>query len=501
VSPWIFQTFPLRGKRRRKPGAGHYPRTVLELWRLSAGELADGYARRSFSPAEVVESVLARIGRVNESLTAIVTLDVAGARMQARASEERWRGGAARGPLDGVPITVKDNIPVAGLRSTWGSRLYAEFVPAVDELPVARLRAAGAVVLGKTNVPEFTLQGYTDNLLFGVTRNPWDPALTPGGSSGGAVAAVASGLGPVAIATDGAGSIRRPASHAGLVGFKPSRGRVPRCDGFPAILLDFETIGPIARTVGDVVRVMQAMSAADARDPSSLPFADREFVVPDPVPTQRILYAATFGGAAVDPEIEASVAAAARNLARLGHSVDEVAELNLADAMNEAWPTIAPVGVAWLLGGHRDWRGRVGAPLEQMADAGAIMSATRFFDALNTAATLRYELGKLFSEYDLLLTPSAAALPWAAGEPHPTRIAGREVGPRGHAVFTVLANATGCPAISVPCTPSAAGLPIGFQLVAPIASDELLCALALQYEREHPWAHRWPARFDETAFA
>jgi aspartyl-tRNA(Asn)/glutamyl-tRNA(Gln) amidotransferase subunit A len=474
---------------------------VLELWRLSTGELADGYARRSFSPAEVVESVLARIERVTEALTAIVTLDAAGARVQARASEERWRSGAARGPLDGVPITVKDNIPVAGLRSTWGSRLYAEFVPAIDELPVARLRAAGAVVLGKTNVPEFTLQGYTDNVLFGVTRNPWDPALTPGGSSGGAVAAVSSGLGPVAIATDGAGSIRRPASHAGLVGFKPSRGRVPRCDGFPAILLDFETIGPIARTAGDVVRVMQAMSVADARDPSSLPFADREFVVPDPVPTRRILYAATFGDAAVDPEIESSVAAAARDLARLGHSVDEVADLNLANAINEAWPTIAPVGLAWLLGGHRGWRGRVGAPLEAMADAGANMPATQYFDALSIAATLRYELGKLFSEYDLLLTPSAAALPWPAAESHPTRIAGREVGPRGHAVFTVLANATGCPAISLPCTPSAAGLPIGFQLVAPIGGDELLCALALQYEREHPWAHRWPARFEETAVA
>ena len=208
------------------------------LWRLAAMELAAGYRAQAFSPIDALNAILERISAVNPRLNAIVTLDAEGARAAALASAARWSAGTALSNLDGIPLSVKDNIPVRGMRATWGSRVYADFVPDADELPIARLRAAGAVILGKTNCPEFTLHGYTDNSLFGTTRNPWNIALTPGGSSGGAVAAVAAGLGPVAIGTDGGGSIRRPASHTGLVGFKPSRGRVPRCDGFPAILLD-----------------------------------------------------------------------------------------------------------------------------------------------------------------------------------------------------------------------------------------------------------------------
>ena len=204
----------------------------------------------------------------------------AGARAAARASETRRHEGSARGPLDGVPLTVKDNINVRGLRTTWGSRLYADFIPTVDELPVARARAAGMVILGKTNVPEFTLSGYTDNLLFGATRNPWDVRLTPGGSSGGAVAAIAAGLGPLALGTDGGGSIRRPASHTGVVGLKPSRGRVARSDGLPQILLDFEVVGPMARTTRDVVLMMAVIAASHPRDPASGEFAEQPWALP-----------------------------------------------------------------------------------------------------------------------------------------------------------------------------------------------------------------------------
>src|SRR5262252_5430675 len=167
---------------------------MSELWQRSADKIIDGYKKRECSPVEVVDSVLDRIERINPLINAIVTLDVEGARTAAHESERRWRDHKALSALDGVPITVKDNIPVSGMRATWGSKLYADFVPRSDELPIARLRAGGAIVLGKTNCPEFTLQGYTDNLLFGPTRNPWDLALTPGGSSGGAVAAVCAGL-------------------------------------------------------------------------------------------------------------------------------------------------------------------------------------------------------------------------------------------------------------------------------------------------------------------
>ena len=246
-----------------------------ELWRLPAAELSDGYQRARFDPVDVLDAVLARIDTVNERLNAIVTLDVDGARAQARASAARWREGAALSPLDGVPISIKDNLHVQGLRTTWGSRLYADCIAAADELPVARVREAGMVILGKTNVPEFTLTGYTDNTLFGPTRNPWNLDLTPGGSSGGAVAAVASGMGPLALGTDGGGSARRPASHTGLVGLKPSRGRVARADGLPAILFDFEVVAPIARTTLDVEMLMRVIARPHPRDPASAQFADR----------------------------------------------------------------------------------------------------------------------------------------------------------------------------------------------------------------------------------
>ena len=164
---------------------------MAELWQRCATEIIDGYKRGEFSPVEVVDSVLDRIEKINPLLNAIITRDIEEARTAARKSENRWHDGKPRSSLEGVPITVKDNIPVRGMRATWGSKLYADFVPGSDELPIARLRAGGAIVIGKTNCPEFTLQGYTDNLLFGPTRNPWNLALTPGGSSGGAVAAVA----------------------------------------------------------------------------------------------------------------------------------------------------------------------------------------------------------------------------------------------------------------------------------------------------------------------
>ena len=462
-----------------------------DLWRLSAAALAEGYACGRFSPVEATDAVLARIEQVNPALSAIVTLDADGARAQARASALRWRESAACGPLDGVPLTVKDNINVQGMRTTWGSRLYADFVPTVDELPVARARAAGMVILGKTNVPEFSVHGYTDNLLFGPTRNPWDPSLTPGGSSGGAVAAVAAGMAPLALGTDGGGSIRRPASHTGLVGLKPSRGRVARCDGLPQILLDFEVIGPMARTTRDVVLITAALARPHPRDPASGEFATRPWTLPPPMAC-RILYIPRFGDAPVDPEIAASVEAAAKALADLGHTLIEAPAPFDVDAFNAVWPVISQTGLATLLNRRPEWRELVAPLFVEMVDAGLRLSATDLFEALAEIARMRERLGEAFAQYDVLLTPSAAALPWPAQEAFPPKIAGRTVGSRGHAVFTAFVNAGGCPAISLPCTPSAAGLPIGFQLVAAPGNDERLCALAQAYEMAQPWADRWP---------
>ena len=445
----------------------------MNLWELTAAELAAGYASRAFSPRDALESVLTRIEAVNPKLNAIVTFDIAGARAAADTSTARWRDGQARGVFDGVPLTVKDNIPVRGMRATWGSRIYADWVPDKDELPIAKLRDGGAVILGKTNCPEFTLQGYTDNLVFGVTRNPWDLALTPGGSSGGAVAAVAAGFGPVAVGTDGGGSIRRPAAHTGLVGFKPSRDAVARSDGFPMILLDCEVIGPIARTVADARSLFHALAGLPVTPPSPA------------LRPLRILYVRQFGGSPVDPEIAASVDQAAKDLATLGHRVEEGEAPFDIDALNRAWPVISQVGLAWLLKDHAQRLDEISPPMQDMARAGHALSATDYYAAVEVILALRQRLAEFFVRTDLILTPTIAALSWPAAEPFPPTIAGQSVGPRGHAVFTAFANMAGCPAISIPCAPSKTGLPIGFHLVGRVGHDDMILAAAAQYEALH----------------
>lgn len=462
------------------------------LWTLSATALCRRYAAGTASPVTAARACLDRAEAVNPVLNALVTVDPEGAERAAAASAARWQAGRPLGPLDGVPVTVKDSLNVAGFATGWGSRLYAGQGADRDETPVARLRAAGAVILGKTNVPELTVQGYTGNPVHGVTRNPWDPALTPGGSSGGAVAAVASGIGPLALGTDAGGSIRRPASHTGLVGLKPTAGRVPRAGGLPPIMLDLEVVGPMARTVDDLAAAMRILGAAD---PGSVaphgfgPFG-REAVPERPL---RILHVPTFGTAPVDPEIADSVAEAAGRLAGLGHRV-ETGRFDAARAITEAWPVLGQAGIAWLMRAHPGRRDDLGADIRALAEAGAALSAADLFAVQRMALALRQDLAALFADHDLLMTPAAAALPWRAEDTHPEHIAGVPVGPRGSATFTGFVNAAGCPGISIPCRPSGAGLPIGFQLVAPWGRDETLVAMAAAYEAAHPWRMVWEGR-------
>jgi aspartyl-tRNA(Asn)/glutamyl-tRNA(Gln) amidotransferase subunit A len=452
---------------------------------VTAAQLSRAYAAQRLSPVEALEACLARVERLNPSLNAIVTLDAAGARAAARASETRWRQGAPLSPLDGVPVTIKDNLLVAGLRASWGSRLYADYVPAADELPVARLRQAGLVILGKTNVPEFTLQGYTDNLLFGPTRNPWNPALTPGGSSGGAVASVAAGMAPLALATDGGGSIRRPVSHTGLFGLKPTVGRIARGQGFPVILHDFEVVGPIARSPRDIDLVMGILAGADARDWASVRWpAWREVEPADR--RLRILFVARFGNEPLDPDIARSVGEAADTMTALGHEV-ELGQCSFdLDKLARIFAVVSQGGLSWLLHPSQERLDELTPAIRAMAEAGFALTAADYVDMLSSVDELKRVLAGLFGRYDALLTPAAAALPWAAERSHPEEIAGRRVGPRGHAIFTPFANASGCPAIAVPGAPSPAGLPIGFQLVAPPGNDEMLVALARAYAAMRP---------------
>ena len=442
------------------------PETISEI----STALRGGQA----TATELVERAFERIGRLNPRLNAFVTLDEAGAIEAARESDVRLKRGEPRSALEGAPISVKDNIHVAGLRSTWGSRALANFTPAIDELPVARLRAAGAIVIGKTNVPEFTLEGYTDNALFGVTRNPWNAELTPGGSSGGGAASVAAGMVPAALGTDGGGSIRRPACHTGLVGFKPSIGRWPRIDGFPSILTDFETAGALTRSVDDALLLDGALKGPDARDRRSLyapaaPWARRK---------PCVLYVPQFGQSPVDPEVRAQVAGFAHGLERLGCEVREAPVFFDLDDAARIWSVISRSSVAWLMRQNPAFAPLIGPSARAMAEDGARMTGADYLDALERVAALRRRVAELYAEVDLVLTPTAAALPWPAAEPYPTMIDGRPAGPRDHAVFTGWVNISGAPAISLPIGVSRSGLPIGAQLVAGFGADDSLLSFA-----------------------
>ncbi|MCG2639621.1 MULTISPECIES: amidase [Bradyrhizobium] len=451
------------------------------LWAMSACEFARAFAD-GLSPRAVIEATLSHIAATNPRVNAIVTLDASGALAAADTSAKRWRDGRPASALDGVPVTVKDNILVAGLRATWGSKLYRDFVPGEDELPVRRLREAGAIILGKTNVPEFTVHGYTDNALFGTTGNPWDPALTPGGSSGGAVAAVASGMCALALATDGGGSIRRPAAHTGLVGFKPSRDIVARGKGFPAILGEFEVIGPIARCVEDIRAAMEVIAA---------PLWSRLMAEPT-LPRLRIAYVPTFGDAPVDPIIRDVIERTIVQARALGLDVETVTPFTLADPLDAVWPVISQTGIAWLLERHPGWQGQVSPAIVEMEAAGRSLSARDYLDALDQVAALRRSFDALFAQYDFLITPSTAAMPWPATESHPAVIDGQPVGPRGHAVFTAIANALGLPAISLPCIIPDGALPVGLQVIADRDHDGRLIRFAREYEGRL-FVHRWPS--------
>lgn len=434
-------------------------------------ELATALRSGALTAQALLERCLARIAAQDGALNSFVAIDEAAAQQAARESDARLASGAARSVLEGIPLSIKDNILVKALPATWGSRALKGFVPERDELPVARLRDAGAIILGKTNVPELTLEGYTSNDLFGTTRNPFNTALTPGGSSGGAAAGVAAGLVPSAIGTDGGGSIRRPACHTGLVGWKPSTGHIPRLWGFPSILTDFEVIGTLTHTVADAVLLDEVLKGADLRDRRSLlrqpaPWPDRK---------RRVLYISQFANRPVDPEITAATAAFVDRLAENGAEIitgDVFFDLEM---VNTIWRIISRAGVDFLMNWQPAIAELAGASVQAMAQEGRTITGADYLHALEQVAALRLQMSEVFSTYDLVLTPSAAALPWPAAQAYPDVIHGQAAGPRDHAIFTGWVNIAGLPAIALPAGLSKDGLPIGIQMIAGFGRDaELL---------------------------
>jgi aspartyl-tRNA(Asn)/glutamyl-tRNA(Gln) amidotransferase subunit A len=466
----------------------------------TAVELAAAVRRREISPVEVIEAVHRRMDRLEPRLHAFCHRADAHALEAARSLERDLAAGADGGALCGVPVAIKDLVAVAGMPMPGGSPAYRDFVPGEDDVVVERLRAAGAIVLGKTAVTELGYSGASHSPVAETVRNPWNLALTSGGSSAGSGAAVAARMGPVAIAADGGGSIRIPASMCGLFGMKASMGRVPmypscRDERYPGIASweGLEHVGPVSRTVADSALVLSVIAGPDDRDRHSIPAGDvdwRAAAEPGDVRGLRVAWSADLGRVAVDPEVARVAAEAAAAFAELGCDVEE------------ADPGFADPGAAFaaLIALETDLRGM----REIVARHGHEMSphlvdlvtrewrAEDFTDALTVRKAVVNAMWRFMRRYDLLLTPTLTSPAFPVHMQGPEKVGGRYVRDTAWLSFTYPFNLTGQPAATVPAGFTADGLPVGLQIIGRHLDDGLVLRAAAAFEAARPWAQRRP---------
>src|SRR5262245_33009769 len=463
------------------------------VWR-SALDLAALIRAKAVSPVEVTDAVLARLERLNPRLNCFCTVTAEEARDAAVAAEVAVMTGEALGALHGVPFSVKDLVWTRHVRTAGGSRLFADHVPEEDAVVVERLKGAGGVMLGKTTTPEFGHKGVTDSPLFGITRNPWNPTLTPGGSSGGAGAAVAAGLGPLAVGTDGGGAIRIPASFCGIYGIKPSFGRVPQFPGFRG----GETLshtGPMARTVRDAALMLDAIAGPDDRDRYSIPVDGGLSFLEScdaGVAGLSVAWSADLGHATVDPEVLDLCARAAERFESLGCHVEVVTPTW--DNPEEVFRVLmaAETHAAW--GGHLDdGTAALDKSLVALLRFGRGIAIDQYLQAARARHELWTDVQRFLARFDLLISPTVAVPPFEVGRPAVKEIAGRAVGPLGWIPFTYPFNLTGQPAATVPVGFTASGLPVGLQIVGRRHGERTVLAASAAFEAAAPWADSKPS--------
>lgn len=440
---------------------------LSDLNRMTAVDLAAAIAEKKVSPVEAVEAALRRIEDTEPKLNAFVQVDAEGARAAARRAESDAMSGKPLGPLHGLPVSIKDLIDVKGLKATYGSLTLKDAVAPADAPSVERLRAAGAIILGKTTTSEFGYRGYTNSLVHGNTRNPWDLGRTPGGSSGGAVASVAAGVSALALGTDGGGSIRAPSSLTGLVGIKANFARVPVWPSSATPTLAH--VGPIARTVDDAALLLSVCAGPDARDPFSIMPPMGDAPAPERVRGLRVAFSPTLGYARVEAPVAAAVADAVRKLQAVFPNIEQV---------EHVCPDEGEILAAEFIGGCSARLGDIVDNAPELIDP-PLLAAIRAFRATTTDRFTRLLRRRLqhretmrafFERYDLLLTPATPCTAWDIDRGLPP----------GHenaivwSYFTYPFNLTGQPAGSLPCGLSPEGLPVGLQVVVPLGCEARL---------------------------
>ncbi len=463
------------------------------LFEADALTLARLIREKQVSPVAAVDAALARIEALQPTVNAFITVTADEAREAARKAEAAVTAGERLGPLHGVPFSVKDLLFTKGVRTTMGSWIFADQVTGEDAVPVRRLREAGAILIGKTTTPEFGHKPLTDSPLFGATRNPWDLSRTAGGSSGGAAAAVVSGQGPLALGTDGGGSVRLPAACCGIVGLKPTLGRVPhvhQADLFSST----SYIGPMARTVAETAACFDAIVGVDPGDPYSRPEPTDD---PREVTVRglRLGWLPRVGNRVVDGEVLAACEGAVRHLEGQGAHV-EVVDEDVA-AFERTFLIGLQAGLAARVGPHMAKFGDKVAPsLRESIERGARWTAVDWVNALGQRTTMFRRVNALLRRFDFLLSPAlsrpALAVDHDAFEP--IAIGGEAAGSIRAAWYPYLwpFNLSGHPAVSLPCGWSSDGLPIGLQIVGAWHADRRVLALAAHLERERPCARPMP---------
>lgn len=459
---------------------------TTDLALMSASDLVLLYSKKEASPVEATQAALDRIEKFNPVFNAFRVVDAEGALKAASHSEARWVRGAPAGLIDGVPTTIKDLLLTEGIATLRGSKTVDEHQDWPDDAPaVARLREQGAVLLGKTTTPEYGWKGVTDSPLTGITRNPWNKELTPGGSSGGAAAAAVTGMGTLHIGTDGGGSIRIPAALTGLFGFKASFGTVPAWPPSPFGTL--ANVGPMTRSVGDAALMLSVIAGADARDWYALPPEERDYRLELDVSLRglKIAFAAAPGGIEVEPDIAALVASAVKVFADLGAEIIEAEPPieGASDIFTKHWFA----GAAFLT---RDFTPEQKALMDPGliagADIGEALSRADYVAALDARQALGFAMQEFMNGYDLLLTPTLPVTAFPVGQVAP----GKEGGEQwvDWTPWTYPFNLSRQPAASIPCGLTGAGLPAALQIVGPMYGETAVLRAARAFEEAQPWA-------------
>jgi aspartyl-tRNA(Asn)/glutamyl-tRNA(Gln) amidotransferase subunit A len=451
---------------------------------LTAVELVERYRDGSVSPVEVIEAVLARVEELEPKLSATYALDPSGARAAARDSEYRWMHNEA-GPLDGVPITVKENIATRGTPVPQGTAA-TELIPATEDAPAAaRLRAAGAVIFSKTTMPEYGMLSSGVSTFHPLTRNPWDLARTPGGSSAGAAAAAAAGYGPIHVGTDIGGSIRLPAGWSGVVGLKPTHGRVAVGNPYPG-----RAIGPLARTAADAALALDVMTGPDRRDPTSLPRINDSFtpaLAPEGLKIALLLDAGI--GLPVDPEVTAAVSSAAAVLEKAGATVEQIGPIitrEMLDGLDRFWRVRSAYDLNAL---PEERRAKVLPEIRRWVSTAGDLSPFDVFHGFSQMGAMAVAVDNAFADYDFILSPVAPITAFPAELAYPTD---NPLKPFEHIAFTVPYNMSGHPATSVNCGWSSDDLPIGLQIAGPRFDDMPVLRLAAALGSLQQIHRDWP---------